>query len=145
MAVKRALLQVSLKVLLRNGEKVLLVRGDKGEIDLPGGRIEAGEENVPLETIIAREIREELGEDVKFHSGNPLFVNRVFRKEDGEWIFAVVYDAVYISGDIRLSKEHISFEWVDRGSYQVRRDDFLPDDTERYQSFKRYFDSLASN
>ena len=39
---KQAMLQVSLKVLLRDGNKVLLTRGEGG-IDLPGGRIDVGD------------------------------------------------------------------------------------------------------
>lgn len=80
---ERALLQVSLKILLRDGKKVLLTKGYEGDIDLPGGRIGVGEEETQLEDIIAREVREELGQGVKFKLGLPLFVNRVFRKKDG--------------------------------------------------------------
>jgi 8-oxo-dGTP pyrophosphatase MutT (NUDIX family) len=141
---KRALLQVSLKILLRNGKKVLLTKGFEGDIDLPGGRIDLGEEETPLEDIIAREVREELSKDVKFRLGPPLFVNRVFRKKDGKWIFTVVFDAKYISGDIMLSDEHKSYEWVDRESYKVVRKDFLPIDQEKYEAFKQYFHSSGN-
>lgn len=138
---KRALLQVSLKILLSNGEKVLLTKGFEGDIDLPGGRIEVGEEETPLEDIIVREVKEELGQDVEFRLGPPLFVNRVFRRVDKRLIFVVVFDAKYISGNITLSDEHKSYEWVDRESYRVSRKDFLPIDQEKYEALKRYFNS----
>lgn len=59
--IQQAVFQVSLKVLLRDGDKVLITIGDKGDIDLPGGRIDLAETKAPLVDIIAREIREELG------------------------------------------------------------------------------------
>ena len=139
-----AVFQVSLKVLVRNGEKVLLTKESEDIIDLPGGRVDRGEENIPLEDIIAREISEELGKDLKFRLGQVLFVNRVDRTKEDRWVFHVVFDAEYISGDITLSSEHTSYEWVDRKVYQVKRSSFLPEDEERYQAFKKYFDSLAN-
>lgn len=139
-----AVFQVSLKVLLRNGEKVLLTKESGDIIDLPGGRVDMGEENMPLEDIIAREISEELGKDLKFRLGQVLFVDRVDRTKEDRWIFHVVFDAEYLSGDIILSDEHVSYEWVDRKAYQIKRDSFLPEDEEKYQALKKYFDSLAN-
>ena len=141
---KQAFFQVSLKILLHNGEKFLLTRGVKGDIDLPGGRIDVGEENAPLEDIIAREVREELGKGVKFRLGPVLFMYRADRTKYERWVLGVVFDAEYISGDIKLSSEHMSYEWVDRESYAVPGKDFLSMDQEKYKTFKKYFDSLRT-
>jgi len=142
---EHAIYQISLKVLFRDGEKVLITIGDKKDIDLPGGRIDAVEINAPLEDVIAREIREELGEDVKFRLGKVLFVNRSFGEVAGLWVFHIVFDAVYLSGDIKLSPEHISYEWVEGKTYQVKRDAFLKKDEEKYERFREYFESLTRN
>jgi 8-oxo-dGTP pyrophosphatase MutT (NUDIX family) len=136
---KQALFQVSLKILLRSGQKVLLTRGSKKDIDLPGGRIDVGEENAAFEDVIAREIREELGADVRFHLGAVLFVHHLgYTKNEGS-ILNVVFEAQYISGDIKLSEEHISYEWVDRRLYQFSKQDFLLQDQKKYKAFKQYF------
>ena len=129
---KQAMFQISLKVLMRNGNNILLTRGEGG-IDLPGGRIDVGEENAPLKDAIFREIREELGEDVKLG----------YTKEK-EGIMNIVFDAEYLSGDIKLSDEHVSYEWVDGRSYEISRDDFYPEDQEKYEAFKNHFNSLRN-
>lgn len=139
---KLAVFQVSVKILLRNGNKVLLTRALEGDIDLPGGRIDAGEESMPFGDVILREVREELGEDVKFRLGSVLFIHHIGHIKEEGWILNVVFDAEYISGDIKLSDEHVSYEWVDRRSYEVLREDFFPEDQEKYETFKKYFDSL---
>lgn len=141
---KQAVFQVSVKILLRSGNKVLLTKALEGDVDLPGGRIDAGEENISFEDIVAREVREELGGEVKFRLGSLLFVHRTGNAKEGRWVLNVVFDAEYISGDIKLSEEHISYEWVDRRLYEVPKEDFLLADQEKYETFKRYFDSLRA-
>jgi 8-oxo-dGTP pyrophosphatase MutT (NUDIX family) len=140
---KQAMFQISLKVLMRNGNNILLTRGEGG-IDLPGGRIDVGEENAPLKDAIFREIREELGEDVKFHLASVLFVHRLGYTKEKEGIMNIVFDAEYLSGDIKLSDEHVSYEWVDGRSYEISRDDFYPEDQEKYEAFKNHFNSLRN-
>ena len=140
---KQAMFQISLKVLMRNGNNILLTRGEGG-IDLPGGRIDVGEENAPLKAAIFREIREELGEDVKFHLASVLFVHRLGYTKEKEGIMNIVFDAEYLSGDIKLSDEHVSYEWVDGRSYEISRDDFYPEDQEKYEAFKNHFNSLRN-
>jgi len=139
---KAAVFQISVKILLRSGDKVLLTRGQEGDIDLPGGRIDVGEETIPFGDVILREVKEELGEDVKFHLGPILFMHHVGYIKEEEWFLNIVFDAEYISGDIKLSDEHISYEWIDRNLYKVPREDFLPEDQEKYEMFKKHFDSL---
>ena len=141
---KQALFQISVKVLMRDGNNILLTRGDGG-IDLPGGRIDVGEEDALFSDIVSREVREELGEDIKFRLGSVLFVHRLgHTKEKEEGIINIVFDAEYVSGDIKLSNEHVSYEWVDGRSYEVSRDDFYPEDKEKYEAFKNHFDSLRA-
>ncbi len=67
--------QVALKVLLRRGDEVLFLRITDPLMcfDLPGGRIDNVETKTPLARILAREVREELGVDVRYTLGAPLF------------------------------------------------------------------------
>ena len=137
---KQTLFEVSLKILLRSSDKVLLTRDPEGYIDLPGGRIDAGEENASFKDIIAREVREELGESIKFTLDTVLFIYR--RSVHSDDYLGVVFDAEYISGDIELldSNEHVSYKWVDRRIYKLKREDFLLAHQEKYEAFKKYFE-----
>jgi 8-oxo-dGTP pyrophosphatase MutT (NUDIX family) len=58
--------QVSLKLLLWKGGNVLYLKDVDGKWDLPGGRIDTIESKTPLENILAREVREELGKKLKY-------------------------------------------------------------------------------
>ena len=49
---------VSVKAVVEVGGRVPLLRNERAEWELPGGRLEAGEE---LEAAVEREVREELG------------------------------------------------------------------------------------
>ena len=131
-----ALFQVGLKILLQRGEEFLvLILADSGFLDLPGGRIDAGEQAISLQEILAREIREELGTDVKYILGSPLFnYRRGFHRTVP--VFTVVYEADYISGEIMLSPEHSSYTWAHPKTFVCREKDFPS--LEAYAAFKKY-------
>ncbi len=117
--------QVGLKALLRKEEKVLLLRdATTGRFDLPGGRIASTEFGIPLEEILAREIREELGEAMVYVLGSPLFQYRRHNMEHDMPVFITVYDATLVSGGIVLSDEHSSYEWVDPRGVVFKESDF---------------------
>lgn len=136
-----AVYRVDLKVLLKKGDEFLFLEFLDGEkIDLPGGRIDVGEENTSLEEIIAREIKEELGEEVKYILGKPVFQYRVFLKERGWSIFLTIYEAEYLSGEIKLSDEHSDYKWVNPKNIYFKEENFFCN--EEYLAFKKYFDGL---
>lgn len=131
--------QVGLKILLRKGDKILLLRDDQG-LDLPGGRIDNVEYRTPLEKVIAREVREELGGQVKYVLGKSLFhFRRARRQKDAhpKFVFLAVYEAEWMAGEITLSFEHSAYEWVDPRKHILKRSDFGQD--EEYRAFKKYF------
>ena len=69
--------QVSIKVVLQKDNSLLLLWDkETGYIDLPGGRIDEDEKDAPMDEIIDREMKEELGEDVKYEIGDLAFVYR---------------------------------------------------------------------
>lgn len=116
--------QVSLKLLLKNekGECLVLKCRDDGSMsdyhDLPGGRIAAVEKDLPLSEIIKREIAEELGTEFKYalKSTKPAAIGRHSypskRLEQVVNLLLVLFEAEYIRGEIKISDEHQSYEWV---------------------------------
>jgi len=109
---------VAVKLLLRDGGKLLITHDIFGSWDLPGGRIKKDEFSKSLEAVIVRKMQEELGTDVAYELGEPKVFFRVEREEQGlngqrVRIFAVGYEAKYLGGDIKLGEHHDQMEWVD--------------------------------
>lgn len=125
---------VGLKILLRKDGKYLVLRKKSGHVDLPGGRIDNVEYATPLERVLAREIREELGQ-IKYRLGKPLFHYRAYVASRGLYVFVAVHEADYLAGRIRLSPEHRSYQWVDIGAFPFGRKDFRGEEV--YTAFKK--------
>lgn len=134
--------QVSLKILLKKGDEFLFLRTSVSErFDLPGGRIDDIEHNIPFTKIIAREVREELGEEIKYKLGKLIFQFRIRFEDTGKNIFVAVYEAEYLSGEIKLSDEHSDFEWINPKGFNFQEKDFF--NKEEFELFKNYFESLG--
>ncbi len=129
--------QVALKLLLRRGRSVLFLRTQSGALDLPGGRIDTVEGKVPLEKILAREIREELGPTLRYKLGPPLFQFRRWVSAFRTYNLLTVYAGTYLAGDIRLSHEHRSFQWINPRQYRFHSADVMS--REEYRAFQRHF------
>jgi len=113
---------VGLKAFIEKDEKLLILQDNRGEWELPGGRVEKRERNKDLKTILTRETTEELGENIKLEIG-PVFHNwirvppqndRVYKNTDFT-IFLVGFRCTYVGGEISLSPEHKNFKWINRG------------------------------
>lgn len=105
--------EVSLKAfIVRDGRALLLKEADTGFWELPGGRIDVGEERVPHDQILAREMREELGAAFPIEPTSLVhsFVRQ--RPTDGVFQFLMVRVCRSVGGDPRLSDEHASMMWV---------------------------------
>ena len=114
---------VAVKLLIRDGKKLLITHDIFGAWDLPGGRIKKDEFKASLQSVIKRKIQEELGDDFKYSVGEPTVFFRVARKEQylnnqEVRIFAVGYDAIYESGEVYLGEHHDKYEWVDIESFK---------------------------
>lgn len=115
---------VAVKLLLRDGDKLLITHDIFGDWDLPGGRLLKSEFDTPLLDVITRKIREELGSEIKYRVGEPNIFFRHERIENGTskvHIFAVGYNASYESGEIKLSENHDRVKWVDIATFQPEK------------------------
>jgi len=133
---------VSLKVLLRTGDKGLFLRCGKDHWcgaphwDWPGGRIDSAENETAISEIIKREVEEELGKDLKYNLGSLAFQFRRYLPRIDKWIFINVYEAEHVSGEIKLSNEHSDFEWIDFKNTMFDCKDFC--NKEMYQGLMQY-------
>lgn len=128
---------VALKLALWQGKKILILRDKKyGWLDLPGGRTENSEYEKPLEKILAREVREEIGR-VRYALGKPAFQYRRWHRTRQMHILTTVYEAHYLSGRVVLSEEHGSYEWVIPRDIRFSPGDFTS--REEHRAFKKYF------
>jgi 8-oxo-dGTP pyrophosphatase MutT (NUDIX family) len=116
------LYHVAVKLFLRDGAKLLITHDIFGSWDLPGGRIKNDEFDTPLESVIERKTREELGEEVKYELGEPTVFFRVERLEHNTQemvrIFGVGYAATYLGGEVKLGEHHDQTEWVDVNTFK---------------------------
>ena len=129
---------VAFKILLRKGNKILFLRcSGGGTWDLPGGRADSDEGKVPLKKILEREIKEELGNKIKYRIGNPAFQYRRYSAKKKIYNLLTVYEGKYVSGSVKLSSEHNAYEWINPKLYKFKEKDFS--NKEEYKAFKEYF------
>lgn len=117
---------VALKLFLVKKDKLLILEGATPKfIDIPGGRIGKGEFNISLETILRREVKEEIG-NVEYSLNNqPIIFWRYevpIGKHKGRRIFYLGYEGKYLGGRIKLSTEHTAYRWVDLKFFVPRQE-----------------------
>lgn len=113
---------LAVKLFLRDGNKLLITHDIFGTWDLPGGRLQVSEFAKPLESVIERKVKEELGDQVKYQLGIPTMFFRVERFEHDLGkkvrIFAIGYTAQYNGGTIKLGDYHDRMEWVNLKTFR---------------------------
>ena len=96
------LFSVSIKGVLIRESRVLLLRNERGEWELPGGKLELGEEP---EACLAREITEEIGWEVTV---GPILDAWPYHIRDGVNVLVVTYGChPHAEGPPVLSDEHL--------------------------------------
>lgn len=121
---QKDLYQVSLKVLLKNnkGEVLVLKAVDNGSYagfyDLPGGRIDTDEFETNFSEIIAREMKEEIG-DIQYRLDSaPVAVGRhripakLTTAGKELHVLYLFFSAEYLNGEIKTSDEHMGLQWL---------------------------------
>ena len=112
--------EVSLKVAIFHDSRLLLLQeADTGYWELPGGRIDVGEEWLPHRNILAREISEELGtsDRIALRDETVTWVRQ--RPIDSVYQFLVAHLAHYEGGDLVLSREHQTARWTTPADWQA--------------------------
>lgn len=113
-----ALFQVSLKILLVNKKNEYLILKDviktkywKGKFDLPGGRINPNELKMNFHKILDREIREEIGNFVRYKlRSDPVSLAKSDYPYEPRKIF-ILFEGKYLGGEIIISDEHFFYRW----------------------------------
>jgi 8-oxo-dGTP pyrophosphatase MutT (NUDIX family) len=105
--------EVSLKAFVMAQRRVLLLReADTGYWELPGGRIDVGEEHKAHDAILRRELAEELGPEFRFEIGPEATSLVRQRPTDGVFQFLLVRVCRHSGGHLRLSDEHAGHAWT---------------------------------
>ncbi|MDP1706882.1 MAG: NUDIX domain-containing protein [bacterium] len=125
-AIEKDVYFVAVKIFLEKDGKLLILKDSFGEWDLPGGRIKKDEFEISLDQIIKRKMSEELGDDINYKIGKPIVFMRHQRIEQSPGnptvrIFAVGYEGVLESGEIKLSERHTEMLWVDPKNFQPEK------------------------
>lgn len=102
---------VAVKAMIRKEGKFLIIKKSREEdiapetLDIPGGRVEFGEQ---LEEALVREVREETGIDI-----NVLYPTNAWTFTDKDFqLVGITFLCEFRSGEIKLSDEHVEYEWV---------------------------------
>jgi len=107
--------EVSLKAfIVRDGRALFVREADTGWWELPGGRIDVGEEWLPHSEVLAREIREELGDGFRLTVHAPAVTWTRQRPSDGVFQFIVARLCTPGGGPPELSGEHDRIAWLTR-------------------------------
>lgn len=105
--------EVSLKAfIVREGRALLVREADSGFWELPGGRIDVGEEWDAHDRILAREIAEELGAQFRVETTDVAVTWTRRRPVDGVFQFIVGRICRHAGGEPVLSAEHDEMAWL---------------------------------
>ncbi len=106
-------------IVVNNKQEVLVLITPANGIDFPGGQIQNGEAN--LMKSLKREVMEET--KIEISVGKLLSADSIDFKDKN--VFFVFYLCDYISGEVTLSNEHISYTWVNKGNYTDFKDNSI--------------------
>jgi 8-oxo-dGTP diphosphatase len=107
-----------------------------GQWDIPGGRLELGEN--PFDGLM-RETQEETGLDIEIVM--PIDV-RFFERDDNQKIQLTIFICKPKSQDIKLSDEHTEYKWIDLNDSLSEFPEWFHPTIERYNV---YYEPKANN
>ena len=124
------------KAFIEKDGKLLTMHSDIFGLDLPGGKMQEGEEDII--SALHREVFEETGYTIEV--GEP-FCTWVFEipiernhPGAGKKVFSIGFRCKWVKGELRLSKEHSHCVWVDKNDYSQ-----LSEESKIYKCIERYF------
>jgi 8-oxo-dGTP pyrophosphatase MutT (NUDIX family) len=117
--------QVATKALVIKDNTVLTLTTPKGYVDFPGGRLDDTEYTIPLKEGLQRELKEELGNSIKYTINDLAFASkRDYFYHRQHHVVALFYEVIYESGKFILSDEHVKLEWLSPKELISRKDNF---------------------
>ena len=135
---------VAAKAFVVKEDRILLCKDVACKWDLPGGSVSPDEFFTPFEKILARELKEELGANVKYRNNGIVCIFRHRRPEVTEKgkpekrILMLGFEIEYTGGNIVLSDEHTEHRWVNFNEALNLLNDGQLD------GFKKYLEFLKS-
>lgn len=118
----------------RPGGEVLVLLLKDNKVDLPGGKLQVGEED--LTAALQREVKEETGLTVTvkepFYSWHFQFHEK--HSQAGKKVFLVAYMCEYVSGEVKISSEHTGYKWVNKENYKE-----IDDGSKHFLALDYYF------
>lgn len=109
----------------KNGKVLVVIHSEKG-LDFPGGKIQIADKTI--DESLKREVAEETGLQIEI--GHPF---TVWIHPDRN-IYLIGFACKYLSGEISLNHEHISYQWVDKNSYK-----HIKDTSGYHNALEKYF------
>ena len=104
--------RVSVKALVTDKQgRFLLVKDISGKWELPGGGLDHGE---TVEQGLRREIKEEMGLEIKCFSEQPVYFLTVLDVEKNEWICNVLYKTELESLDYTVTDECLEMRFFNK-------------------------------
>jgi len=103
--------------LIRDGRLLLVREAEREQYwELPGGRIEVGEETSSPVAVLRRELREELGPSLEVEVERPIltWIRLPEPPRRTDFVFLVAFLCRHRRGEIVLSSEHVDFRWMTR-------------------------------
>jgi len=105
---------IAVKAMIKNKKGKFLVIFKSGQdeinpnqVDIPGGRLEFGEN---VESCLKREVKEELNIEIEIEKPSRTW-NLI---KNNLHLVGITFLAKYVGGELRLSGEHTKYEWVDK-------------------------------
>ena len=126
---------VGQKAFIEKDGKVLVLFNDRNQLDFPGGKIQEGEND--FSASLLREVAEEtmltiaVSEPVATWS----FELPEERTNAGMRVFLVGYACKIIGGELKLSNEHLKYEWITKA--ELPR---LNDGSGHFHALEKYFE-----
>jgi 8-oxo-dGTP pyrophosphatase MutT (NUDIX family) len=124
---------VGQKAFINRDNAVLVLREPNVGVDFPGGKIQKGEEDIIKS--LKREVKEETGLDIEVRDPFTSWEIPTFGRLKGHRLLLIGYRCEYLSGDVKISDEHVDFKWVDKGSYKT-----LDDGKAHFKELEKYFE-----
>ncbi|OHA68469.1 MAG: hypothetical protein A3J68_01575 [Candidatus Wildermuthbacteria bacterium RIFCSPHIGHO2_02_FULL_48_16] len=127
---KDALFCVGQKAFIEKDGKILVLNDPLAGLDFPGGKIQEGEaihgDILSLTRSLQREVREETSLEIEVFSpfavGYYEYSKTKNHRNYGKLVYLVVFKCKYVSGELRLSSEHDTFQWVGKSDYEKAND-----------------------